>query len=92
MLLYWTGALRFRKTVVAFLFSGVLISVVTNIFRNTFLTLFHGQGQDELFDWLHEGWGGDMVSALMLLALVPTLIGLEKLRDALSGTGTIESV
>ncbi|NMG60008.1 cyanoexosortase B [Geitlerinema sp. P-1104] len=92
MLLYWTGALRFRKTVVAFLFSGVLISVITNILRNTFLTLLHGQGQDELFDWLHEGWGGDMVSALMLLALVPTLIALEKLRDALSGTGTIESV
>ena len=92
MLLYWTGAFKSRKTVVVFLLCGVIISVITNILRNTFLTLFHGQRYDELFHWLHEGWGGDMVSALMLLALVPTLIALEKLRDALSGTGTIESV
>ncbi|MBP0003274.1 MAG: cyanoexosortase B [Cyanobacteria bacterium SBC] len=92
MLLYWTGALKSRKTTVVFLFCAVIISVVTNILRNTFLTLFHGTGRDALFHWMHEGWGGDFISALMLLALVPTLMAIERLRDALSGTGTTESV
>lgn len=92
ILLYWTGASRHRKTIVAFLCCAVFISVTTNIFRNTLLTLFHGTGQDGLFHLFHEGWGGDMISAVMLLALVPTLMGLEKLRDALSGTGTSDLV
>ncbi|WP_017660724.1 cyanoexosortase B [Baaleninema simplex] len=92
MLLYWTGALKSRKTTVVFLLCAVLISVVTNILRNTFLTLFYGTGRDELFHWLHEGWGGDAISAFMLLALIPTLMAIERLRDALSGSDTVESV
>ncbi|MGL5082852.1 MAG: cyanoexosortase B [Microcoleaceae cyanobacterium] len=70
MLLYWTGALSSRTKTILFLISSVVISVAANIIRNTLLTLFHGTGQDELFDWLHDSWGGDLYSAAMLGVLV----------------------
>ncbi|NJK39327.1 MAG: cyanoexosortase B [Oscillatoriales cyanobacterium RM2_1_1] len=70
MLLYWTGALSSRTKTILFLTGSVGISVVANIIRNTLLTLFHGTGREGLFDWLHEGWGGDLYSAAMLGALV----------------------
>ncbi|MBW4613934.1 MAG: cyanoexosortase B [Desmonostoc vinosum HA7617-LM4] len=73
MLLYWTGALSSRRTCIWFLAIAVLISVSANIVRNTLLTFFHGTGQEAAFQWLHEGWGGDLYSACMLLLLVPLL-------------------
>ncbi|KYC36130.1 cyanoexosortase B [Scytonema hofmannii PCC 7110] len=73
MLLDWTGALSSRRTTVWFLSTAVVISVSANIIRNTLLTFFHGTGQEGAFHWLHDSWGGDLYSALMLLALVPTL-------------------
>ena len=30
------------------------------------------------FDWLHEGWGGDVYSALLLLALIGLLNVIEQ--------------
>ncbi len=70
MLLYWTGAVSSRSKSIVFLLSAATLSVVANIIRNTLLTLFHGTGQDDLFYWLHDSWGGDIYSALMLGLLV----------------------
>jgi cyanoexosortase B len=77
MLLYWTGLLDSRKYSIFFLVSAGLISIIANIIRNTLLTLFHGTGQDGLFSWLHEGWGGDLYSACMLGLLVILINGLQ---------------
>ncbi|MEB3180493.1 MAG: cyanoexosortase B [Nostocaceae cyanobacterium] len=73
MLLYWTGALSSRRKSIIFLSSAVGISITANIIRNTLLTYFHGTGQDTAFAWLHDGSGGDLYSALMLIILVPLL-------------------
>lgn len=73
MLAYWTGTWTSRVKMVTF-FSGILVvSVTANIIRNTVLTYFHGSGRDGAFAWLHEGWGGDVYSALMLGFLVVLL-------------------
>lgn len=73
MLLYWTGALSSRSTTISFLSIAVIISTTANIIRNTLLTFFHGTGQEAAFKWLHDSWGGDLYSALMLVSLVPLL-------------------
>ncbi|MFQ4135124.1 cyanoexosortase B [Nodosilinea sp. PGN35] len=70
MLAYWTGAHASRLRTVLFFGGTVAISVVGNIFRNTFLSYFHGTGRDGAFEWLHESWGGDLYSALMLLTII----------------------
>jgi cyanoexosortase B len=77
MLLYWRDNLSSRLITGLFLACSALLSVTANIFRNTFLTLFHGTGQEQLFVWLHEGWGGDLYSTVMLALLLPILMGLE---------------
>ncbi|MBW4519585.1 MAG: cyanoexosortase B [Scytolyngbya sp. HA4215-MV1] len=77
MLLYWRDDLSSRLITGLFLGCSAILSVTANIFRNTFLTLFHGTGQEQLFSWLHEGWGGDLYSTIMLGLLIPVLIGLE---------------
>jgi len=77
MLLYWTGLLASRTLSILFLVSAAFISIFANIMRNTLLTLFHGTGQDGLFAWLHEGWGGDLYSACMLGLLVVLINGLQ---------------
>jgi cyanoexosortase B len=73
MLLYWTGAISSRQKVIWLLSIAAIISVTANIIRNTLLTFFHGTGKENLFVWLHDSWGGDMYSALMLLSLIPVL-------------------
>lgn len=73
MLLYWTGALSSRRTTIWFLSTAVVVSVTANIIRNTLLSFFHGTGQQGAFEWLHDSWGGDLYSAIMLLLLVPIL-------------------
>ncbi len=78
MLLYWTGALQSRWRTTFFLISAALISVTANIIRNTLLTFFHGTGNNQAFEWLHEGWGGDFYSACMLGLLVLLINGMEK--------------
>ncbi|MGK7888519.1 MAG: cyanoexosortase B [Leptolyngbyaceae cyanobacterium] len=77
MLVYWSGAIRYRRVTLPFLTGALMISVVANIFRNTLLTYFHGTGQDAAFFWLHDSWGGDLYSALMLGSLIPFLQLLE---------------
>ncbi|HEY9726803.1 MAG TPA: cyanoexosortase B [Chroococcales cyanobacterium] len=73
MLLYWRGVWGSRKTIILFLAGAALVSVMGNIIRNTVLTFFYGSGQDSAFKWLHDGWGGDVYSACMLMLLVPLL-------------------
>jgi cyanoexosortase B len=86
MLLYWTGALSSRRVTVWFLSLAVMISVIANIIRNTLLSFFHGSGQDAAFKWLHDSWGGDLYSALMLLSLVPLLNWLDQYLSAQAET------
>lgn len=78
MLLYWTGNIVSKKATFLLLSGTVVISVITNIVRNTLLTFFYGTGKDGLFDWLHESWGGDLLSAFMLGLVVLLLYGIEK--------------
>lgn len=70
MLAYWTGTWLSRSKSTLFFAGIIVVSVVANIIRNTLLTFFHGTGQEQAFDWLHEGWGGDIYSAAMLGFLV----------------------
>ncbi|MGD1903794.1 MAG: cyanoexosortase B [Geitlerinemataceae cyanobacterium] len=85
MLLFWTGAAESRKTIVIFITGAIGLSVFINILRNTLLTYFHGTGNDAMFHWVHDSWGGDMISAVMLLMLIPMLNALEWLRHAFTG-------
>lgn len=78
MLLYWSGAWRSKLKVISFYLGLVGISVIANMIRNTLLTFFHGSGWDEAFHWLHEGWGGDVYSTLMLGSLVLLLRAIEQ--------------
>ncbi len=78
ILLYWTGAWNSRTKVIWF-YSGVIaLSVTANIIRNTLLTFFHGTGQAQAFDWLHDGWGGDLYSTAMLGLLLLLLQGINR--------------
>lgn len=85
MLLYWTGSNESRSKTTLFLASTVVIAVIGNIIRNTLLTFFHGAGHEHGFEWLHEGWGGDLYSAAMLGLLLPTLKGIDWIVDYFSG-------
>ena len=77
MLLYWTGNLGDRAKTITLLVGATIISVTANILRNTILTFFHGTGRDGLFVWLHDGWGGDLYSTIMLGSIVLFLQFLE---------------
>jgi len=78
MLLYWTDTIGDRRKVFTMLGSAVGISITANIVRNALLAWFHGTGQDSKFVWLHDSWGGDLYSALMLLSIVGLFRLLEK--------------
>ena len=70
ILLHWMGMISSWKRVLSLLTGAVAISVIANILRNTLLAFFHGTQRDGLFDWLHEGWGGDFYSICMLGLIV----------------------
>ncbi|NEP63778.1 MAG: cyanoexosortase B [Symploca sp. SIO2G7] len=70
VLTYWTGIYRSKLRTSIFFIGIILVSVIGNILRNTILTFFHGNGMKEAFHWLHESWGGDVYSAIMLGSLV----------------------
>lgn len=70
VLTYWTGIYRSRLRTGIFFVGIILVSVIGNILRNTILTFFHGHSMSEAFHWLHESWGGDVYSAIMLGSLV----------------------
>ena len=78
ILLYWMGILSDKRKTIWFFSSAILISVIANIIRNTLLTYFHGTAQDGAFKWLHDGWGGDLYSAVMLITLIPVLNWIDK--------------
>ena len=78
MLLYWTDNHRNQQKVSLLLIGAITISVTANIIRNTLLTFFHGTGQDKLFYWLHDSWGGDVYSALMLGTIIVLLNFLDR--------------
>lgn len=82
MLLYWTDNISSSSKISWFLVTTVILSVTGNIIRNTFLTFFHGTGQEDLFVWLHESWGGDLYSACIMGLLIPILNGIEKLHNS----------
>lgn len=91
VLTYWTGIYRSKLRTSLFFVSIILVSVIGNILRNTILTFFHGNSMTEAFHWLHESWGGDVYSALMLGSLVlivnaiqnhvPTTLAMASVRD-----------
>ena len=85
ILLDWTGVWSSRKRSILFLLSTSIISITSNIFRNTLLTYFHGTEREGLFTWLHAGWGGDLYSACILGLLVLLLNGVEKYFPSQSG-------
>jgi cyanoexosortase B len=84
MLLYWRDDLSSKLKINLFLISVVVVSVVGNIIRNTLLTFFHGTGNEPLFHWLHESWGGDFYSACMLALLIPLLTVIENIAEHLA--------
>lgn len=78
MLLYWSDALASRRKTISFLSTTLIISIIANIIRNTLLTFFHGTGNEAAFHWLHESWGGEIYSTVMLVALIPILNWIDK--------------
>lgn len=78
ILLYWTGAWASRAKVLWFYGGVVVISVAANIVRNALLTFFHGTGQAQAFHWLHDSWGGDLYSTVMLGCIVFLLQGIDR--------------
>jgi cyanoexosortase B len=70
ILIYWRGLGRSRFQTGLFLAVTVGVSVTGNIIRNALLSYFHGTGNEGAFVWLHESWGGDLYSTVMLLSLI----------------------
>jgi cyanoexosortase B len=70
MLLYWTDNLSNRRKTSFLLMAAVVISVGANILRNALLAYFHGTSQDAAFAWLHDSWGGDLYSTIILGLIV----------------------
>jgi cyanoexosortase B len=70
VLTYWTAIYRSKLRTCVFFVGIISVSVIGNILRNTILAFFHGNSMSEAFHWLHESWGGDVYSAVMLGALV----------------------
>ena len=79
LLLHWTGNLTKRKRIITLLSSAVIISVIANIIRNTLLSSFHGNDNEQAFVSLHEGTGGDIYSVLMLLMIIALNWSLDQL-------------
>ena len=73
MLLHWTGNLKDRRKTISLLLIVPIVSITGNIIRNTILTYFHSTNQEQMFVWLHDGWGGDIYSALTLFILIPII-------------------
>lgn len=81
MLLQWTGIEISRDRLLLFFPGIVTLSIAANIIRNTLLSFFHGTGQEQAFEWLHDGWGGDLYSTCLLILLIPLLRGVERITE-----------
>ncbi len=82
LLLHWTGEIDNRRKSFILMLGAVLISVTANIIRNTLLAFFHGTGREQWFEWLHEGWAGDLYSTAMLGLIILLLNFLNSLENA----------
>ena len=78
ILLYWTEAWTSKLWTSLFLIGTVGISVMGNVIRNALLTYCYGNHWSQTFNWLHEGWGGDLYSTLVLLSLIGLLQGIQR--------------
>jgi cyanoexosortase B len=78
MLLYWTQIWTSKIWTVSFLVGTVALSITGNLLRNALLTYVYGTGRSGIFHWLHEGWGGDVYSSLMLLSLIGLLLAIQR--------------
>ena len=78
IMLFWTDIWRSRRKSIVFYIGIVLVSIASNVVRNTLLTFFHGTGQEQAFHWLHDSWGGDLYSACMLGSLIFLLKGIDR--------------
>lgn len=88
LLLNWTNNLTKIRLVIFMLLSAMSISVIANIFRNTILAWLYGIGRKDYFDIVHEGWGGDLYSVLMLL----TIVGLFRLIQNYQTNEPVQSI
>ena len=79
MLLQWTGIQISRDRLLLFFPGIITLSIAANLIRNTLLSFFHGTGQEQAFEWLHDGWGGDLYSTCLLILLIPLLRGVERI-------------
>lgn len=77
ILAYWTGLWTSKLRTSLFILGTLMVSILGNILRNTVLSYLHGTGREEAFHWLHEGWGGDVYYALVLLSLIGLLQGIQ---------------
>lgn len=89
LILHRTGNIASHKKAIALITGAALISVMGNIIRNTFLTFFHGTGRTGLFEWMHDSWGGDVFSALLLLSVLMLMQGIDKAANTLSATPSV---
>jgi cyanoexosortase B len=78
MLLYWTGLWKSNSRSLTFMGAVVMLSFLANVLRNTILSFFHGGGNENAFEWLHEGWGGDVFSLVMLGGVFWLLTSIEQ--------------
>ena len=89
ILIYWST--RCWQPIILPFLCGILgLSVSANILRNAILAALYGHGHIATFKWLHDSWGGDLYSALMLVSLIPILRLVEQWFGAKS-TGAIAS-
>jgi len=73
VLVYWRRLWTSRLRTGLFLVGAWGVSVAGNLLRNTLLSYLHGTSRDGAFSWLHEGWGGEVYYALVLLSLLGLL-------------------
>ncbi|MEM7064044.1 MAG: cyanoexosortase B [Cyanobacteria bacterium P01_B01_bin.77] len=90
ILTYWTDLYRSKLRTGIFFVGIILVSVIGNILRNTILTFFHGHSMTEAFHWLHESWGGDVYSAVMLGSLVLIVNAIQSHVPATLATVTVQ--
>ncbi|MBE9060270.1 cyanoexosortase B [cf. Phormidesmis sp. LEGE 11477] len=88
ILLHRTGNILSRTKTIMLLVGAAILSVIGNIIRNTLLSYFHGTDNTTMFDWLHESWGGDVFSALLLFGVMLMMKGMDQFADSVKTAST----
>lgn len=73
------------------LVGAVLLSIAGNIIRNTLLSYFHGTDNTVMFDWLHESWGGDVFSALLLASVLLLMHVIDRFSATVKASSSMRS-